>query len=153
MNKTVAPFVIAAEPFGPSDGKAFTYPLRLAGAVASNVSRVAAIYRYDWQGRQKLYPYARTNIAYPSTPSVSWGFNQSPKLTKTEGVTDPAGGTNATRYTIADAAGVGGGGPFYSRAGSTDAGHTYRAQFMVHDGDQNKTGGDVGQGCVLIRMD
>jgi hypothetical protein len=31
-----------------------------------------------------------------------------------------------------------------------DASHAYRAQFMVHDGDQNKTGGDVGQACVNI---
>src|SRR6185295_5782985 len=26
-------------------------------------------------------------------------------------------------------------------------GHTYRVQFMVHDGYQNKVGGDVGQAC------
>ena len=32
------------------------------------------------------------------------------------------------------------------------AGHTYRLQFMVHDGDQNKTGGDVGQSCVNVSM-
>jgi hypothetical protein len=30
------------------------------------------------------------------------------------------------------------------------AGHSYRLQFMVHDGDQTKTGGDVGQGCVTV---
>ena len=29
-------------------------------------------------------------------------------------------------------------------------GHTYRMYFMVHDGDQNKTGGDVGQGCAIL---
>ena len=29
-------------------------------------------------------------------------------------------------------------------------GHTYRFQFMVHDGDQNKTGGDVGEACTTI---
>ena len=29
-------------------------------------------------------------------------------------------------------------------------GHTYRMQFMVHDGDQNKTGGDVGQACATV---
>jgi hypothetical protein len=28
--------------------------------------------------------------------------------------------------------------------------HTYRLQFLVHDGDQNKTGGDVGQACVVL---
>jgi hypothetical protein len=29
-------------------------------------------------------------------------------------------------------------------------GHTYRLYFMVHDGDQNKTGGDAGQACVTF---
>ena len=29
-------------------------------------------------------------------------------------------------------------------------GHTYRMQFMVHDGDQNKTGGDVGEACATV---
>jgi uncharacterized repeat protein (TIGR01451 family) len=31
-------------------------------------------------------------------------------------------------------------------------GHTYRVQFMVHDGDQNKTGGDVGEACTNITI-
>ena len=31
-------------------------------------------------------------------------------------------------------------------------GHVYRLQFMVHDGDQNKAGGDVGQSCSTIIM-
>ena len=29
-------------------------------------------------------------------------------------------------------------------------GHVYRLQFMVHDGDQNKTGGDSGEDCVNV---
>ncbi len=29
-------------------------------------------------------------------------------------------------------------------------GHEYRLYFMVHDGDQNQTGGDVGQDCVYF---
>jgi len=32
------------------------------------------------------------------------------------------------------------------------AGHTYRLQFMVHDGDQNKTGGDVGEACTTAHI-
>ena len=39
------------------------------------------------------------------------------------------------------------------------SGHIYRAQFMIHDGDQshpagtsNVSGGDVGEGCVTINM-
>lgn len=28
------------------------------------------------------------------------------------------------------------------------SGHRYRIQFMVHDGDQNKTGGDAGEACT-----
>jgi hypothetical protein len=31
-------------------------------------------------------------------------------------------------------------------------GHTYRLYFMVHDGDQNKQGGDAGQGCAVLVM-
>jgi hypothetical protein len=31
-------------------------------------------------------------------------------------------------------------------------GHTYRLYFTVHDGDQNKSGGDVGQGCATLNM-
>ena len=31
-------------------------------------------------------------------------------------------------------------------------GRTYRMQFMVHDGDQNKTGGDVGQACATVSI-
>lgn len=30
------------------------------------------------------------------------------------------------------------------------AGHAYRMQFMVHDGDQNKAGGDSGQDCMTV---
>ena len=30
------------------------------------------------------------------------------------------------------------------------AGHAYRLQFMDHDGDQNKTGGDSGENCVNV---
>ena len=29
-------------------------------------------------------------------------------------------------------------------------GHAYRMEFMVHDGDQNKTGGDAGEGCMTV---
>jgi len=31
-------------------------------------------------------------------------------------------------------------------------GHSYRLEFMIHDGDQNKTGGDSGENCVNIRI-
>jgi hypothetical protein len=31
-------------------------------------------------------------------------------------------------------------------------GHHYRLYFMVHDGDQNNSGGDSGQGCAFITM-
>jgi len=32
------------------------------------------------------------------------------------------------------------------------SGHTYRFQFMGHDGDQNKSGGDVGEACVNVAV-
>ncbi len=31
-------------------------------------------------------------------------------------------------------------------------GHSYRLQLMVHDGDQNKVGGDVGEACASISI-
>jgi len=37
-------------------------------------------------------------------------------------------------------------------AGIMQMGHVYRVQFMVHDGDQNKTGGDVGQNCATVAL-
>lgn len=30
------------------------------------------------------------------------------------------------------------------------SGHSYHVQLMVHDGDQNKAGGDVGEACLLV---
>jgi len=30
------------------------------------------------------------------------------------------------------------------------AGHAYRLEFMVHDGDQNKSGGDAGESCMNV---
>jgi hypothetical protein len=32
------------------------------------------------------------------------------------------------------------------------SGHTYRIQFMVHDGDEHYTGGDVGENCVNLTI-
>jgi len=32
------------------------------------------------------------------------------------------------------------------------SGHTYRIQFMVHDGDEHYTGGDVGENCVNLTV-
>jgi hypothetical protein len=32
-------------------------------------------------------------------------------------------------------------------------GHIFRVQFMVHDGDQTKSGGDVGQNCLTVFID
>src|SRR4029079_10997243 len=31
-------------------------------------------------------------------------------------------------------------------------GHAYRVEFMVHDGDQNKTGGDTGENCAIMSL-
>jgi len=32
------------------------------------------------------------------------------------------------------------------------SGHMYRVRVIVHDGDQNKVGGDVGQACALVQI-
>jgi hypothetical protein len=36
--------------------------------------------------------------------------------------------------------------------GVMQEGRVYRVQFMVHDGDQNKTGGDVGEDCATVAL-
>jgi hypothetical protein len=41
---------------------------------------------------------------------------------------------------------------FGPNCGQLQSGHTYRMQFMVHDGDQNKSGGDVGQACAIVTI-
>jgi hypothetical protein len=37
-------------------------------------------------------------------------------------------------------------------SGFMAVGRSYRLQFMVHDGDQNKTGGDSGENCVNVAL-
>ena len=32
------------------------------------------------------------------------------------------------------------------------SGHLYRVQVMVHDGDQNQSGGDVGEACGIVNI-
>lgn len=36
--------------------------------------------------------------------------------------------------------------------GNLLSGHTYRLQFMTHDGDQNKSGGDAGEACIVMTV-
>lgn len=129
MNKGIAPFPVLAELFGPPDGKTASFPLKLAGAIASNVSRVAAVYCQDWQGRQKLSPTPRTNIVYPSSPTSGWGANGNANYTVTQGIGDPQGGTKATRYSINTAAVSLG--PYYNRTGWTVVGKRYNAHVWV----------------------
>ena len=38
------------------------------------------------------------------------------------------------------------------RQGRIKVGHAYRLEFMVHDGDQNKAGGDSGENCVNVLL-
>jgi hypothetical protein len=38
------------------------------------------------------------------------------------------------------------------RQGKMAVGRSYRLEFMVHDGDQNKTGGDSGEDCVNVSL-
>jgi hypothetical protein len=32
------------------------------------------------------------------------------------------------------------------------SGHSYRIEFMVHDGDQTNTGGDAGEACINVSV-
>ncbi len=79
-------------PIGVGDGvtSAFTLP--------QNYKPSYPIYRYDWQGRQLLYPTPRTNYL-PFSESMTftsggWVKNAGTEIITT-GVSDPSGGTSA----------------------------------------------------------
>jgi hypothetical protein len=38
------------------------------------------------------------------------------------------------------------------RPGGFINGRVYRVQFLIHDGDQNKVGGDAGESCAIIAL-
>jgi hypothetical protein len=107
----------------------------------------------DWQfGGRAISPHAvfgtwkaatRTVDQTTGAISVATDADPAPNNTNLGGIPFPSG-VATEGYTAVVSWEI-------SRLG-LQSGHTYRMQFMVHDGDQNKTGGDVGQNCVNVQM-
>ncbi len=65
-----------SRPFLIGDGVTASGVLKGSGNQALAHAKVAAIHRTDWQGRQLLYPTARTNsVLYSTAPLTDWALN------------------------------------------------------------------------------
>lgn len=76
---------------------------------ASKIKTQAGIHQTDWQGRQLLYPTARTNLV-PDSTDLSIGpdwYNFGGNITSMQGgFADPSGGTDAFGFLVSDAIGA-----------------------------------------------
>lgn len=94
-------YPVSAAAFGAWNGVLNSAPLKNNAGVLVPQAFVSAVHRTDWQGRQLLYPTARTNLCLQSQNCLSapWGTALSGSLSADSG-TDPAGGTNAQLFTV-----------------------------------------------------
>jgi hypothetical protein len=92
-----------------------------------------------WKGAVKLIDKTRTPVKVTVTPDADPAYKN--KWDLAGGDAPPAGSANQGYGTevVWELADLG-----------LIEGHSYHLQFMVHDGDQNKTGGDVGEACTTI---
>ena len=91
-----AGYLVSNQQFGAWNGTATSAGLVTQYGKTPNTARAVNIYRTDWQGRQLLYPTARTNVQpYSNTFGINY---QSQPVTVTDNVADPAGGTTATEF-------------------------------------------------------
>ena len=97
-----------------------------------------------WKGAVRLVDYTRSPVEVTVTPDVNPPKNN---WTLGAGSSVPPGGFTNLRNE-----GYGAEVSWNVNSLSLLPGHTYRLQFMVHDGDQNKSGGDVGQSCTTISI-
>jgi hypothetical protein len=90
-----------------------------------------------WKGAVRVVDTTTTPYTISVTPDAD------PASNNWTGVPDtPPGGFPAT-------AGYGAEVAWYIDSLGLLPGRTYRLQFMIHDGDQHSTGGDVGEGCAI----
>jgi hypothetical protein len=83
-----------------------------AGRAITTGIAITALRRTDWQGSVALSPNPRTNFIWPSNGPSRRSINGAANVTLTEGVSDPRGGTQATRVVATNT--IGGFGPFWS---------------------------------------
>ncbi len=93
-----------------------------------------------WKGAVRTYDETKTPAQITITP------DSDPAQNNWTGIPDtpPSGYGNTQGYTAEIV---------WNLSGLTlNAGDLYRFQFMIHDGDQNKSGGDVGEACVVMQL-
>ena len=124
--------------------------------IQDNSSHTSAAYRArDWQyggtpippndifGTWKGASVSGTTLTTDADPAVKNNVNFGPGSDTPSGLLTSLGYAAEVRWNV-DALRYNG--------QPLQSGRTYRLQFIVHDGDQNKTGGDVGQACALVKM-
>jgi hypothetical protein len=135
------PALFLTDIFGKPDNVAHNDPAHRSGDWQYGGTPIApnAVYG-TWKGATIVV----NNTKNPSVTSITPGADpaKNHKVVGTGGINPPAA-TQDFGYTADVVWDI-------STLGLTP-GHPYRAQFMVHDGDQNKTGGDVGEACVIIQ--
>jgi hypothetical protein len=94
----------------------------------------------SWKGAVRTVDYtAKTGTTYTTTPDAdpsrnNWNLGPGSDAPPS-GLTNEGWGAEA-RWNVADL--------------GLKSLHTYRMQFMMHDGDQNKVGGDAGEACMSV---
>jgi hypothetical protein len=132
----------AADPFGRP-----IFPSAFVTDITSNPSSRAG----DWQQQND-----NTTAKSPSTIFGSWKGATLSGGTITPGP-DPAQnkwnlGTGADTPPTTSSQGYNSEVEWTAASLGLQSGHSYRVQVIVHDGDQNQQGGDVGQACVNVTI-
>ena len=99
-----AGYLVDNQQFGTWNGTATSAGLVTQYGKTPNTARAVNIYRTDWQGRQLLYPTARTNFIGEAIPGGGgfWGSDANTTVTLNAG-TAPDGSSTATELTISSA--------------------------------------------------
>ncbi len=96
----------------------------------------------SWKGAVRTVDQTKTPAGAPSgTPTITVTPDADPAKNTWAGILDPTPGQSL---------GYGLEAVWNLTSLGTVPGHNYRFQIMVHDGDQNKVGGDVGEACVQV---
>lgn len=93
-------YPVSAAAFGAWNGVLNSAPLKNNAGVLVPQAFVSAVHRTDWQGRQLLYPTARTQIIGNTDISTwpTYSLGALPIVTAAQ--TDPAGGTGAVEIAL-----------------------------------------------------
>lgn len=96
---TAAGYAVSQQPFGTGDGVTTSFPLSIGGVALAGAPTVTAVHRADWQGRQLLYPTARTQYIRQTEALSNAGYWGNSNVTATPSSTK-IGGSGPVYWTI-----------------------------------------------------